>query len=761
MKNTFALALALGLTTGLAHQASFAAGLEQRGQPEAAPVALPTYGLDVPVRSALKTVIPAGWQLFVHQSAKLPASVSWKLGDVWPSVLGSMADAANLAVLVDWEQRTVLIRTEDVAAQEQTTRAEIYQAATTPLPRFDVPTALPAPVPSLPVLALADEARPAPAAPVVLAQAPPKRAALATVPPAELVERVASAQLAPLAPLAPLEVLRATSSPATNPVTAAGLDLPASGPPADTAAPAQGTVALKAQVPPYSSGPTPALGRAKEDAAVFGAVAAAANAELDRLPVNPVITSFAASDAPAEPARVTPKPQAPVVTALQAETARASEAPAAPAPRALSVLEAFSANASGVDVARPAPEVLTTSRPPQAPAEASQDGTAAIAAAKVLAGQKTAERKTELQAALRTAQEETAQLQAAQRIAQQEQAQRALQRQAADAYAAQQRLVTGAPNPYNDVMPGLPVTMQINGVPMSTSGGTPVLNPSPIAMAPLTAQVTQPAMQPVPATLLVSVAASPAPVLTAVPAVRINPAAELVAAQEVAASKKPAALKSTDQFTYVQASALNKAPVRRVAQGIAQRYGMRLVWEAPEVVLRGPVTLLAQSAEEDIYLLKKALGPSVALSFELQPGSRQLRVKSTDSGYRHVPVVEEPLLADAPVAAGPPLSPPMALSATPLGVASPLTLSAARPAFVLTIAANEPLENALVRLFKASGYTYEWKVSGGFEAARQMVFEGESLAKVLSQVLPPLGVSADVYTSDKHVVVRPGEARDK
>jgi hypothetical protein len=645
MKNTFALALALGLTSGLAPLTSFAAGLEQRGQPETAPVALPTYGVDVPIRSALKTVIPAGWQLFVHQSAKLPTSVSWTLGEVWPTVLGSIAETSNLAVLVDWEKHTVLIRTEAVAALEQETRSEIYLAATTPLPTFGA-TSTPAELDA------------------VTAPATPLPVFVEVASPPEPIESMVNVEPAPLAPL---EQLVSVNEPEVekqvHPVVTAALE-------------------WAARMNPQT---TPAL--------------------LDAPGLTPASNMAAKNlDAP-PPGKVEPEK----------------------------------------DVT-PANNV-----------ESDKPDSAALASLK---------RKTELQAALHLAQVETAQLQAAKHIAQEDAARQIALRKQAEVYAAEQRQVTGSPNPYNDVMPGMPVSMQINGLPVGNSGKTSAPVTSTLAPAPAVALVARPVAMDTPMTVKVSVVAVPAPVL--------------------AATTYPVQMKSTDKFNYVQAIALNKAPARKVAQAIAQKYGMRLVWAAPEVNLRGPVTLLAQSAEEDVFLLKKALGTSAGLSFDLQPGGKQLTVNSTDTGYFHIadavaPVsatlpgaapalvtpADMPMDAPAPVHALAPLEAPFAVSDLPAFsapvISEPIAplVSRVKPAFVLTLAANEPLENALVRMFKAHGYTYEWKVSGGFEAARQLVFEGESLAKVLSQVLPSLGVSADVYTSDKHVVVRPGEARDK
>lgn len=145
-----AFALCLALT---AH----ASTLEQRGSPEPAPATMATYGFDVSPRLGLKSVVPSGWRLFIHQSAALPSSMNWRLGDPWTGVLASFAASSGLNVLVDWEQRQVLIRPADVAASERDTRSQIHHAATTPLPRF-APEAVSPAVPAGTVAALAPAA---------------------------------------------------------------------------------------------------------------------------------------------------------------------------------------------------------------------------------------------------------------------------------------------------------------------------------------------------------------------------------------------------------------------------------------------------------------------------------------------------------------------------------------------------------------------------------------------------------------------------
>jgi hypothetical protein len=115
---------------------TLAASLEQIGTPDPAAATMQTYGVDVPVKTALKTLLPAGWQLFVHRSVELPSTASWTLGQTWVQALETFARTHRQAVLVDWNAKAVYFRSADVALEEDAQRAQTAQAATTPLPRL-------------------------------------------------------------------------------------------------------------------------------------------------------------------------------------------------------------------------------------------------------------------------------------------------------------------------------------------------------------------------------------------------------------------------------------------------------------------------------------------------------------------------------------------------------------------------------------------------------------------------------------------------
>lgn len=239
--------------------------------------------------------------------------------------------------------------------------------------------------------------------------------------------------------------------------------------------------------------------------------------------------------------------------------------------------------------------------------------------------------------------------------------------------------------------------------------------------------------------------------LDRLPVVRSNPTPSMVASLNKAVEANPPKLQSSPEFTYSAPSAWNKASARQLAQGIANKFQLRLVWAAPEEQLKGPVTLLAQTAEQDTLLLQKALGIYSAVELELLPQDKVLR--AVPRGQRGQAWAEQqawPMAqAEAPAAAA------TAPEAAPTPAPAPV------PQLQLDLAVGVSLEEALVAFAHKYGYTLEWKVEGGFEAGRELSYTGDSLVQVLAQALPPLGISADVYTRDKHIVIRPGEARDR
>jgi hypothetical protein len=540
--------------------------LEQRGTPEAAPSLMKNYGVDVPVKTALKSALPPTWKLYVHKSANLPSTVSWTPDDSWVSVMETVGTTTTVSVLVDWERKSVFVRPPEVALEEAATQAEIKQAAVTPLPLLK------------------------PASVAAAVETPP--------------------------PNAPAQPAIAAEEPATA---------------TTSLLPSKNTLAK--DQPQSVASPT-SVAPASESTSQVLSESTSAPEPLERLSVPPSIASVSA---------------APVASV-----------------------------ASASDVKEVAP------RPPMEPPRILLDP------------------------------------------------------------------------------PANPLASESLDAPAE----------APVAIRPLPAPLPTPALAP--------------------PATVVAP----IAPKTVRIAAESAVVGSTDAFSYTNARAFNKPSVKRVLAAIAVKHGLPFYWGGPDVTLRGPVTLMATSPDEDIALLKKALGPYSRIAIELT--SRGLQASANQVAVQLEPTGGTPLIARAgapeeralPSAqqAIPPASGGTRSQERDAGLASDTTVVqssgslraeqgaaasaapavplAATPPVVttrlsLTLSANESLESAIRQFATAQGYTLEWNVSGGFEATAPKTYTGDTLTSILAEILPSLGVSADVYTLDKHIVVRPGEPRDR
>lgn len=645
-------ALVLGLTLSLLASASFASVLEMKGSPEPNVATMPAYGMDVATRMGLKTVIPASWQLFVHRSVSLPETMNWNRGEAWPAVLTKFASDNQMAVLIDWDNHVVMLRSPEQALEEGATRQEIAQAAITPLPKFGdaLPKAAKAPAMAQ---AQPDTIRPASAA----ASAELPTFNVVTAP------EKALAQGTPVKPAAP-------AASATAPVAGAG--------------PVMATKVLPASITPVPA----------DKSAAPVAIAQVAPAK-PALVASPVTT-------PAKPA------VAPVVAEDAAKLAAVRQARAAEDAKLAALQKARSEEDAKLATAQKARESVSATL---AATQKERDSLAAkladaqkaseVEAAKLASTQKASEAEAAKLASLKKATEaETAKLEAAQ------------------------------------------------------------------------------------AATKVAVAA--------VPVIRVNPTPAMVASQQEAAKSATAVkLASTDEFSYTAPVALNRPTARNVAQAIADRFNLRLVYAGEEFALRGPVTLLAESAQQDAHLLGRAIGAFGPVVLEVDNAQKILRVLPRNAtpqqlaeirARRPVVMARVPVgpaaatTALAPATSAPVLAkvaPAVTVNAVPAVVVTAPAPVAAQPAvapavktakpatdtvLTLELEARQPLEDSLSRFARAQDYTIEWKVSGGFEANRSMSFTGRTVREVLSQVLPKLGLSADIYTREKHIVVRPGDA---
>jgi len=717
MKRTLALALVMGLSAGASATTLAAAGLQHKGTPAVAAAPMTTYGIEVPVRTALKSLVPTGWRMFIHKSAVLPSALSWKPGDQWTDVLSQAATAQGLSVLLDWDSRTAMIRPVDVAMQETVVRTQTMQAASTPLPRFPSSEK----VPAAPI-------ETAVAAPVVEPYAP-----VAAVP-AAVVAKVA------------VEPAAAPVVEPTAPVAVAEVAAPVAAVPAAVVA----KVAVETAVAPVVEPSAPVA-----VAEVAAPVAAAPAAVMAKVAVEPAAAPVVEPTAPVAVAEVAAAiaPEAVAVAAAQVPAEAEQPAQAAVAAEVPTQAARFHVGADGTltaDSAFTALAVAAQNLPlPAAPEVA--PGPAGLAA--LLALQENPEN-------------------AAHRLPQ------------------EGLVVWGKPGATqvaarNEAIAGTPSSELTYIAPAPAASAAPATAPVPVAVAAVVPAPVEVAEQAAPALQLVAPVAKPE--LPALPVFLVNPTPSMVALRdETEATSPPPVLKSTADFSYTKPVALNKPPVRRVAQGIATRFGVRLEWVAPEIQLEGPVTLLSLSLEQDVSLLNKALGRFSAVTVQVTDGTlsvvskdpafvarhraaaaqealaAQLRAQHEAAVAQQEAVAQQQPAAKATEAAAAPRAAVESgvASATATGQSLPVAAVPQALEFQLVIELGDTLENGLKRLLQARGYTHEWKVNGGFEANRRLTYEASSLPALLSEVLPPLGISADIYTVDNHIVIRPGDYRE-
>lgn len=201
-------------------------------------------------------------------------------------------------------------------------------------------------------------------------------------------------------------------------------------------------------------------------------------------------------------------------------------------------------------------------------------------------------------------------------------------------------------------------------------------------------------------------------------------------------------------FRYSSPISVNRPRLLDMAQGIADRYQMRLVFMAPEDYrIEGPLTLMGKTLEQDAELLGRALGQGSPVVVEVSGTDRVLRVVPRGMADRDIQRMRNPLPND------PVLALEKSKEVLPEGIGAGTAMPAA---LTLVIRAGEPLESAISRFVRTQGYTLQWNVKSGFDARSLLTVDGSSLVDVLSQVLSPLGMAADIDTTDKVVIVRPG-----
>lgn len=203
----------------------------------------------------------------------------------------------------------------------------------------------------------------------------------------------------------------------------------------------------------------------------------------------------------------------------------------------------------------------------------------------------------------------------------------------------------------------------------------------------------------------------------------------------------------TTNFRYSTPIAVNKPLARDMAQGIADKYALRLVYMGPDDLrIDGPITLLGKTAEQDSELFARALGGNSPVVVEVDPRDRLLKVVPRGMSDRDIARMRNPLPNDPILALDRSVS---ALKPLP-GANGPV------PAVLtLVVRQGEPLESAVSRFARTQGFALQWRVKSKYESKTVVTIDGTSVPDVLRQLLPPLGLKPEIDDIDHVIVVTP------
>lgn len=234
-----------------------------------------------------------------------------------------------------------------------------------------------------------------------------------------------------------------------------------------------------------------------------------------------------------------------------------------------------------------------------------------------------------------------------------------------------------------------------------------------------------------------------------------------------------------------------------IVRATAAKLGYQVSWETVSLPLNGPVTFLGVDAAEDMRLLQKSLGLRQSpIAIEVYRGSSVIRVSARGPGREPLSVYNttysglvgfgpRPSSSIAAVAAPlpavsqttwidtvassshvPPTATPTAAATRPVVIVTDAPvrivqaeikapIAVAPSKIVLKIAKGDSLSKAIAQFLKTQGWELKWQVPNDMEAEFPFTAEGTTVAKVLGQLLPGLGLDTDMYAPSKMVVVRP------
>lgn len=257
------------------------------------------------------------------------------------------------------------------------------------------------------------------------------------------------------------------------------------------------------------------------------------------------------------------------------------------------------------------------------------------------------------------------------------------------------------------------------------------------------------------------------------------------------------------------ARAFNRESIKAVAEHVARTHGAALRFDVAESLrLPGVVTVLGADLGEDARLLARATGAAASVQYSVCRSPALLWVHGTDSvqppctaaliplaaaGGEPLPLERRAQAAAATAAASaaapgaeasPAVLPPgtgaavqqrAAVASVPVAAANPDVAStatepaarttepsAAPASFVLAVPAGADFESALRSALQDVGYALTWDSADAYQADTDSVTKGKDIAAVLEQLLPRMGLQAEVHTSGKVVRIssRTNEVRN-
>lgn len=208
--------------------------------------------------------------------------------------------------------------------------------------------------------------------------------------------------------------------------------------------------------------------------------------------------------------------------------------------------------------------------------------------------------------------------------------------------------------------------------------------------------------------------------------------------------------------------ALDVADLKSAIEHLASAAGYSsVVWNTHlNPIIDHPITVYEKSVEEDLDLLLK--GSGLPLNVMLYPANGTVIVADGNGSVSVDPTFAPNRPMPRDVIAGHPAN-GSTLEPVTYGVngkaSAPLDMLGAQGTspkiYKFVLPAGARLKPSLEHFMSELGWRVKWSVDTDFEAGADMEFTGNSLVNVLVSFLSDMSMTADLYHSDKIVVVKP------